>query len=50
MFSSELFRLMVDEREREVRHLVRVRALLSSRRPERSVVAPPPRETRARGR
>jgi hypothetical protein len=50
MFSSELYHLLADEREREVRHLMKVRALLSGRRRERSVVAVPPRERRARGR
>jgi hypothetical protein len=50
MFSSELFHLMADEREREVRHLLKVRALLAGPRRDRSVVAAPPAERRARGR
>ncbi len=50
MFSSDLFHLMADEREREVRHLLKVRALLAGRRRDRSVVAAAPREHRARGR
>lgn len=49
MFSNELFHLLADEREREVRHLLKVRALLGGQRRDRSAVAAPPRERRARG-
>ncbi len=50
MFSNELFHVIADEREREVRQLMKVRALLGGRRRDRALDAAPPREHRARSR
>ena len=50
MFSSEMFRLIADEREREIKDMLRVRGLLPSGRRERPVVHPPRRMPQARGR
>jgi hypothetical protein len=50
MFSHDVFRLLADEREREVRELLRVRGLLAGQRRERSVALPPRRSPTARGR
>jgi hypothetical protein len=50
MFSSEMFRLIADEREREVRDLLRVRSLLPSGRRDRSVALPPRHVPKARAR
>jgi len=48
MFSRELFRAITDEREREIRDLVRVRNLLRDGRPQRPVAHPPRRMPKPR--
>jgi hypothetical protein len=50
MFSSEVFRLIADEREREVKDLLRVRSLLPNGRRERAIALPPRHMPKARGR
>ncbi len=47
MFPSHLYRLLADEREREVQELLRVRALVSGNRRGRAVPASRSPESRA---
>ena len=49
MYPGHFYRLLADEREREVREMLRIRALLKGRDHGRSTVAGPPAESRARG-
>jgi len=45
----EIFRLLADEREREVKDLIRVRSLIGGRR-QRAIAHPPRRIPQARSR
>jgi hypothetical protein len=45
----EIYRLLADEREREVKDLIRVRSLVGGRR-QRSIAQPPRRTPQARTR
>ena len=48
MFSNEFFRAITDEREREVRDIVRVRSFERDARPERPLTQPPRRMPKPR--
>jgi len=50
MFSRDVFHAMTDEREREIRELVRVRNLLRGGRHGRIFVLPPRKPPMERGR
>ena len=48
MFTNEFFRAITDDREREVRDIVRVRNLVRDARPERPLAQPPRRMPKPR--
>ena len=48
MFTNEFFRAVTDDREREVRDIVRVRNLVRDARPERPLAQPPRRMPKPR--